>query len=238
MNMNKVKTLLILVVILIVVYILYLYIKRLSKKAYELVTEDKLFYNQPSNAMLMKKIDVSDIPRAINDTSYSMGLWFFIEDWKYRFQQVKHILNKGDAVSNQPAIYLDRTKNILKIKVDVEDSLHEVIEIPDIYLRQWVHIYLNVEDKNVNVYLNGHLVKSHILQSTIVNNKSDIYVNKSGGFGGYVTKLILSNGIKNQNDIEKIYKRGPYSSSLLDIFGLFFKSIFGKIAKLIDACNT
>ena len=57
MNMNKVKKLLILVVILVVVYIIYLYIKRLSKKAYVLVTEDKLFYNQPNNAMLMKEID-------------------------------------------------------------------------------------------------------------------------------------------------------------------------------------
>tara|TARA_B110001450_G_C17569557_1_gene460218 strand:+ start:403 stop:963 length:561 start_codon:yes stop_codon:yes gene_type:complete len=185
----------------------------------------------------MKTIDYKDLPKSINDTSYSLGLWFYIDGWDYKYQQLKHVLNKGDILNNQPTIYFDRTKNVLKIKVDVVDGLHEVIEVNDIYMKQWVYLYINFEDTNVNVFLNGKLVKSHILQSDIQTNTGDIYINKSGGFNGLVTKIMVSNDLKNQEDIAAIYKKGPYSSVFLDFSKKFFKNLSIKFGKILDVCN-
>ena len=198
MNMDKIKNVLIVIVILVVIYIVYRYLQRLSKKAYVATSDDKVFLTSPSNAMEPKTIPFKDLPRPINDTSYSMGMWFYIEDWKYKYQQTKYILSKGSILNHQPSIYLDRTKNMLHIKMDIESGLHETIEVKDIYMKQWVHLYLNVENTHVNVFLNGKLVTSHILQSDIHNNKDDIIVNQSGGFNGLVTKVLVSNDIKKQ----------------------------------------
>jgi hypothetical protein len=166
-----------------------------------------------------------------------MGMWFYIEDWKYKYQQTKYILSKGSILNHQPSIYLDRTKNMLHIKMDIESGLHETIEVKDIYMKQWVHLYLNVENTHVNVFLNGKLVTSHILQSDIHNNKDDIIVNQSGGFNGLVTKVLVSNDIKKQDDIVIIYKKGPYSSSLLDLFRKLFNSFLKKMSTALDICN-
>ena len=237
MNMKKVKNVVIIIVVVIIVFIMYRYLDKLSKKAYTVTSDDKMFLTSPSNATEPKTIKYKDLPRPINDTSYSLGLWFYIEDWKYKYQQLKHILNKGSVLNHQPSIYLDRIKNILKIKVDVEDSLHEVIEVNDIYMKQWVHLYLNVENTNINVFLNGKLVKSHILSSDIHNNKEDIIVNQLGGFNGLVTKLIVSNDTKSQKDIVAIYKKGPYSSSLMGFFTKLLNNLLKKINKALDLCN-
>ena len=152
------------------------------------------------------------------------------------YNQLKHIINKGDNMSHQPTIYLDRKDNILKIKMDLVEGSPEVIDVNDIYMKQWNHIYMNVENSNVNIFLNGKLVKSHILRAEIHNNTSDIIINKLGGYNGLFTKFIYSNDIKDHDDIHKIYKRGPYSSLLSELFQ-FLKKLTNKLINGLDVCN-
>tara|TARA_B110000908_G_C10245373_1_gene448486 strand:- start:1083 stop:1796 length:714 start_codon:yes stop_codon:yes gene_type:complete len=236
MDMNKVKNVVIIIVVIIVIIIVYRYLKGLSDKAYVRSNDDKTFYSYPSNAMTMKKIDNKDLPKAINNEMYSLGFWFYVDDWTYKYQQHKQILNKGDDMHHQPYISLDRTKNILKIKVDILDRTED-IEIRDIYMKQWVHVYMNVENININVYVNGKLAKSHILSSDIKNNGGDMYVNASGGFSGFITKLIVSNNVKTQRDIQKIYDQGPYNTSLLGALAHFFNKLLSKLSDKLDICN-
>ena len=209
----------------------------MGRKAYVDTNADKQFIHAPSDAKTEKTIEYKDMPKSINDEMYSLGFWMYIEDWSYKYQQMKHILNKGGVMNNQPTIYLDKTNNVLKIKLDIKDGICETIDIKNIYMKQWVHIYLNIEDINVNVYINGKLIKSHILSSEIENNKQNMLVNKLGGYNGLITKLLVSNDIKTQKEIQAIYNKGPYSSSVLSLLKDFFKRIFDKMRNMLDRVN-
>ena len=69
------------------------------------------------------------------------------------------------------------------------------------------------QDNNhvIDVYLNGQLKKSKLLNSVPKQNNGDLWVNLFGGYDGYLSKLRYYAEAVDENTIESIVKEGPAS---------------------------
>lgn len=74
-------------------------------------------------------------------------------------------------------------------KEEYEDSLTEEITIENINIQKWVNIVVTFNNRTLDVYINGKLVKSRPFKN-IINAKHNggIEVGNEQGFGGYIAK--------------------------------------------------
>lgn len=124
----------------------------------------------------------------------------FVNDWSYKFGEDKPVIVRNDptnpAIMN-PNITLHPTDNSLNIGISVfpneagsadttGTSNDDVFTctVPNIPLQTWFAVSMTVFEKNLDVYINGMLVKSCALPGVPKPATSDIQLNPDGGFSG------------------------------------------------------
>lgn len=96
--------------------------------------------------------------------------------------------------------------------VNADDSLIpivETIDIDNIPLEKWINIIIRVKGLTVDVYLNGIIVKRHILSSTPKQNYGDVHTGLNGGFNGYISCLKYFDYAIEVGKISSIIDKGP-----------------------------
>jgi hypothetical protein len=143
-----------------------------------------------------------------SEGSYGYQFWMYVSDWNYKFGKEKHIMSRDDptnpAIMN-PVLSLDPVDNKLKISVSVfptsDSSKAEpapaghsgatddvfICEVPGIPIQTWLAVTVTVDSsRNLDVYLNGKLVKSCFLSGVPKPVSGAVTLNKDGGFAGYM----------------------------------------------------
>lgn len=171
------------------------------------------------------------ILRSINENNgieYSWSCWVFIEDiYLNKGSEYRRIFSKGmyyvDAkdktkfYNNSPGLYLnggeDSDTNIITIVFNtysfIGSNMIEIIEVTDIPIENWVNIIFTLNNKTVNVYVNGLIKKTHILKNVPRQNYYDTYIGDNYGFGGYISNLKYYDYSINDYDIQEIMIEGP-----------------------------
>jgi hypothetical protein len=140
-----------------------------------------------------------------NDYSYSYTFFIKIDDIEYKLGKDKEIFSKGERNSKNngnynPRIILDKRTNNIKILIDTfrlttksnthdSNNYTEECVIENIPLQSWFFIGVVLNNKNLDVYINGKLLKSHILEKLPKKSKSVIKYSQKGGFDGSINKL-------------------------------------------------
>jgi hypothetical protein len=135
-------------------------------------------------------------------------------------------MNNGMIWPNaSPALYLRSTPttdsngagNHVQLRVamttfgsdDATLPIVETIDIDNIPLEKWINIIIRVKGLIVDVYLNGIIVKRHILQSTPKQNYGDVHTGLNGGFNGYISCLRYFDYAIEVGKISSIIDQGP-----------------------------
>jgi hypothetical protein len=159
--------------------------------------------------------------------AYGIQWWMFIKDWNDGYGKEKPVLVRNDPTSKSvinPRVVLHPTDNALRISVSVfptdnssgvsepaaanapemaEDVF--VCEIPNIPLQSWFSVSLTVFGRNLDVYLNGMLVKSCFMSGVPKPAIGDIRVTPDGGFSGNVCGVATTNKMLNPSDALQFY---------------------------------
>ena len=104
-------------------------------------------------------------------------------------------------------IYMDsyiQTGNMVDLSGQVQ-----TIEISDVPIKKWFNTSIRVENRVMDVYINGTLTKRKDLESIPRQNFSDVYVCQAGGFSGNLSDLRYFNKSLNVFEINAIVNRGP-----------------------------
>ena len=140
--------------------------------------------------------------------AYGYQFWMYVTDWNYKFGQEKHVMSREDSTNTaimNPMITLHPTDNTMKISVSIFPSSGDsskaepapaghsgatddvfVCEIPNIPLQTWLAVSVTVSTRNLDVYLNGKLVKSCFLTGVPKPVSGSVTLNKDGGFSGWM----------------------------------------------------
>lgn len=178
------------------------------------------------------------ILRSVDDVTgveFTWSIWIFIKDSNFNYnndEKYKHIFHKGNknhgtlglsTPNNCPGLYLDSKDNNLLVLMntfteptqdndDIKTGLDEPesIEIEDIPVNKWLNVVIRVSKQNqVDVYINGTLMKREILKGVVKQNYDNVYVSSNGGFHGYTSSLRYFNSAIGTNHIQTIVDNGP-----------------------------
>ena len=161
---------------------------------------------------------------------FTYSTWLMIEDdnfHSFRPGEKKHIFHKGsqginstdDAMrgmaypNNSPGVYLHETENKLIIVMNTFDEPKEEVVVPDIPIHKWINLIIRLENRNLDIYINGTIVARHELSSVPKQNYGNVYVNQGGGFSGLISALRYYNRSITTTEIQDIIASGPNMSS-------------------------
>jgi hypothetical protein len=181
-------------------------------------------------------IFLSENERAGLEMTYSV--WLNLDGIE-NTTRLNHIFNKGsidtggdfetsspsgnpiNKTYNAPGLYVYRNSeggNNLRVYMDSYiktsgvDSLKEQVKFVDIInvpIKKWVNVVIRVENRVMDVYVNGTLTKRMDLESIPRQNFSDVYVCQNGGFAGSLSDLRYFNKSLNVFQINGIVGEGP-----------------------------
>lgn len=182
-------------------------------------------------------------------TNNSLQFWMYIKDWDYKHNQEKSVLKrKGAGNIVMPNVTLHPTDNTLNVAVSIYPS---TAGEPDIYtcsvenvpLQAWFSVSITVFDRNLDVYINGRLVKSCVLPGIPKIAAGDLILADNGGFSGSLCNVHVYPQMLSPEDTRSFFQAGTTcgeaamttykpSGTEFSLFGYKFRlTVFDKYGK-------
>lgn len=158
--------------------------------------------------------------------SFTLTYWMYVSNWNYRLGEIKTILFKGnpyspDSVDAAPFISLDANQNKLIVitRINTPEMFNQC-NIDNIPLQKWVHVAYVLNNRVVDVYINGKLERSCVLSGVPILNSEDLYlfptnfksISSDHGYMGQFSSLRYFSSSLRPVDIARLYNEGPYST--------------------------
>ena len=158
------------------------------------------FLNRSGTAVLSNKLDLSTPQTAIpidkipdpSSRKYSYEMWMYV----FNFQGTsQYIISRGsvaDATKKNIGIRLDGSSPKLMLDYTATGSstpsAQKSVSITDNFpLQTWAHLIVSVDDKYIDVYINGKLIKS--IQDANIDTPSPTAIIEYGITNCYLAKL-------------------------------------------------
>jgi hypothetical protein len=149
---------------------------------------------------------------------FTWSVWVFIDDVHYSLNNGdKHVFHKGHVnnIRGSPYLLLANQTNELIIGTNTFENMSEEVRVKDIPLNKWVNVIIRInKQKQLDVYINGTLVKRHLLSSIPKQNYGDVYTSLNGGFSGRISSLRYFSESIGTYKIQSIVEAGPNLESV------------------------
>jgi hypothetical protein len=155
----------------------------------------------------------------------SVQFWMYIKDWDYQFGEKKSILYRQDATTatiRNPDISLHPTDNSLDVAVSIfsADSTDTsstgdtyTCTVENVPLQTWFSVSVAVFQRNLDVYINGKLVKSCVLPGVPRPAAGDIIIGDAQGFSGSVCNVHAYPNMISSSDASAFFSAGTNCAS-------------------------
>lgn len=208
------KSVLIMFVVIIIIYLVY-------DKFIKSHKESTLTRMQ--DARVSHTINASDFPKDTS-TDFTYSMWIYVNDWNYRYGENKVIVRRvtadaGIAVALTPELNnLHVLTSVYPGKASHAGSGMKVHKcwINNIPLQAWTNIIVSVNNRAMDLYLDGKLVRTCILPGVPRLAKGiPAQITPDGGFSGFVSNIKYFSYAVNPSQAYDIYKDGYGSGSAL-----------------------
>ena len=157
---------------------------------------------------------------------YGLQYWMYISNWDYRFGQNKEVVkrvspNDGSIVG--PRIYLAPTENTLHVQVSLYPTDGKAASsepgasstgdsftcsVENVPLQSWFSVSVTVFQRNLDIYINGRLVKSCVLPGIPKPALGDVILADGGGFAGSICNLNGYSTMLSPDDAKSFHSKG------------------------------
>ena len=227
-NSNTFVKILGFIFVLVLIFMNYSFIKRYRKYK----RENPVFFKDGIEGKEHKLIKDKDIIVSSEKNEFTYNFFLYVSDWDYNIYWHKPILAKTQNFREfSPLISLNPIKNDLSATVSTESGNQLTVTFSDFPLKKWTNVAVVLHEKIFELYINGLLADTVILDSAIKYNNGDLHIFPWGGMGGYMAKLTYANKALSSKDL--------YSISRIPIFGIYgIKNLINpKVAiKNLDIC--
>jgi len=225
----EVKSILIFVVIIVLVIIIFKW-----------VLSDINTLTSLTSAKTMQKIEAADLASSTtsgNSANFTYSMWFYIEDWNYRYGEPKVIFGRMTSGTGTkepcPSVVLGPIQNNIMVSLAVYPGLDEAPEdgsnyivhncpIANVPIQRWVNVLISTYGRTLDVYIDGKLVRTCVLPGVAkIDSNSPVYVTPNGGFSGWTTTFQYWPESCEPQKAWNIYKQGYGNSFLGNIFGKY-----------------
>ena len=171
--------------------------------------------------------------------SYGMQWWMFVKDWNYGYGKTKAVVKRSDPTNGSilnPSISLHPTDNTLSVSVSLFPSQeggasvsqpspagHSGIsddvfacDVSNIPLQTWFSVSVTVFGRNLDIYIDGKLVKSCFLPGVPKPAAGNITLAPDGGFSGKICNFYHYPTMITPDDAMKFWSAGKTCNSTTD----------------------
>lgn len=187
------------------------------------------------NSSTIKSSSLATNGSNIPSSNFAYSVWFYINDFNYRYGEPKVIFGRMGAPSTDnggslpglngldpcPAVVLGAVENNLEISLGCFPGINQTPTTPggktvihtcklsNVPVQKWVNLIISVYGRSLDVYIDGKLAKTCLLPGVAnINNNSDIYVTPSGGFDGWTSRFQYYPNSLNPQQAYNIYVDG------------------------------
>ncbi len=157
--------------------------------------------------------------------NFMFSVWFLIEQFQAEIGGIQHIASIISTQDNTRFtctldIFLLKETNTLGIGINTTDSgggseVYNFYYIDNIPLQKWNCLIVSVNSRTLDLYLDGKLVNSFILQGAYYPYKfQSVYLGGSDAFVGYISRVRYQIESVDPEAAYSIYKEGISSNSL------------------------
>jgi len=225
----EVKNILIFVIIIILLIIVIRYIMK-----------DVNTLTDLTSAQTMQKIETSDLASSSdsgNTSNFTYSIWFYIDDWNYRYGEPKVIFGRMTTGSGQkepcPSVVLGPIQNNIVVSLAVypgideqpEDGSNYIVHncpVANVPIQRWCNVLISVYGRTLDLYLDGKLVRTCVLPGVAkIDTNAPLFVTPNGGFSGWTSRFQYWPDSSDPQKAWNIYKAGYGGSVLGSIFGKY-----------------
>ena len=169
---------------------------------------------------------------------YNLQFWMFVQDWDYKFGKEKEVIMRTDATNPatvNPRITLHPTDNTLNVYLTTFTSGSTSVgkyqpgsavgstdtgstwlcAIENIPLQTWFSVSVTTFQRNLDVFINGNLVKSTVIPAVPRSATGNMIVGANGGFSGYICGVHGAGKELKPAEARDFYAAGTSCSSLV-----------------------
>lgn len=193
-----------------------------------------------TSAQTMQKIDPSDLSSSSssgNTSNFTYSIWFFVDDWNYRYGEPKVIFGRMTTGTSEkepcPSVVLGPVENSIIVSLAVYPGVDEEptdgtnyivynCGIANVPIQRWCNVFISVYGRTLDLYLDGKLVRTCVLPGVAkIDSNAPVYVTPMGGFSGWTSRFQYWPDASNPQKAWDIYKAGYGGSLLGSIFGKY-----------------
>jgi hypothetical protein len=111
-------------------------------------------------------------------------------------------------------------------------------DIEEIDLQRWVNITVVLNGRTTDVYMDGKLSRSCVLNSMygVTGDQTTVKLAGPDGFGGFIGQTQIANYAYSPDQVYKMYQNGPTDQSLWTLIsGMFSLSTFTDVSDAVQA---
>lgn len=143
-------------------------------------------------------------PRSFNQPEgavFTYTTWVLVNDFTLGFNTLRRIFSKGDC----PGLYINESNSLL-VKVDTFGNVQNIV-IPNIPASKWLHIAIVVDQRSVDVYVNGILRKHQELTQLPEQNNANVITGP--GWDGVIGNLVYYTRALSTSEIQLLASKAP-----------------------------
>lgn len=158
---------------------------------------------------------------------FTWSVWLNINKVSNDTTKYQHIFSKGGngtvkadgimSINNSPGVYILPNQNTIRIMMNTVSTepkyMTEQLDIPNIPLGKWFHLAIRMQNKIMDVYINGIITKRLSFLNVPKQNYDNVFVCANGGFDGDLSDLRYFDKALNIFEINGILGNGPNMKS-------------------------
>ena len=226
---DTIWSLIIKIIIMIVVLLIIYYLGKYLINRY-LITSSTISLLLDGSKNAKNALVISQDPNSVNyipinksdgqdGIQFSYGFWFLIQGYDYKKGEWKHIFHKGNSSSypnRAPGVWLHPDKNSVRVYMNTLDNIMEYADVDNLPINKWIYMNVILDNKNLDLYINGYLKIRKELSSLPKQNDDDFWVSMFGGFEGYVSNIKYYAYVIDFYEINNMINAGPSVNNCID----------------------
>jgi hypothetical protein len=151
--------------------------------------------------------------------NYTYSIWIYVSEWTD--ETTKTIFRRDQR---NPIMKLRKFEDVLDTSLKLSNGTSVTCSVPNIQLQKWTNILMSVSDQSLDMYVNGKLVKTCVLETfpavpTLDN--AGVFLTPDGGFQGFTSRFRYWGEAVNPQEAWNIYKQGPGGNVFTNFLGTY-----------------
>jgi len=214
---NKYKIVLIILIIIIFVIILGISYKLYTNNKQKKINEPNILCNiAPADKEII--INNLEIPKINTGLRFTLSKWIYVSDWNIIKNDKKRHIILWKNNKNGLSLYMDSLNNNLHCdwSINYENNKEHInsVIIEDISLQKWINIVIVLENRNLDIFIDGKLEKSKKINLPPILKKTDMIICPFDGFAGFISNVKYYNRAISKSEIKSIFNKGHKCSSI------------------------